>query len=64
MHDGALKKEGMCHVNKGLSHMGMEARNMAMHGGPIKDEGYVYVCMSACMNVTNGTKGYTMWQGA
>ena len=58
MHDGTLKIEGMCHVNKamchgpslhyvnkGLSHMGMEARSMAMHGDPIKIKGNVYVCM-------------------
>ena len=58
MHDAASKMEGMYHVNKtmcheegihcvnrGLGHMGMEEKNMAMHGGPIKHGGYVYVCM-------------------
>ena len=68
MHDATSKIEGMCHVNKainqglhymyqGLSHMGMEARSMAMHDGPIKDEDNVYVCMWACMRATNKDKG-------
>ena len=49
-------EQGIYYVNKGLSHMSMEARNMAMHGGPIKDEDNVYVCMGACMRETNEDK--------
>ena len=59
MHDATSRMESMhhvnrtmCHeedihcVNRGLGHMGMEEKDMAMHEGPINDQ-----ILCACVHV-------------
>ena len=73
MHDATSKMEGMYHVNKtmcheegihyvnrGLGHMGMEEKDMAMQRRTNQTKTMGMCAWKPCMKTINVSKGHTM----